>query len=81
MPGTRLNCTGRGVAEADLACATWEADMHGGAVAASERLAARLTDEGYVGMLVRSFAFGAGEDDVNLVLWRWGQLTNSRGSR
>ena len=62
----------RGVAEADLACATWEADMLGGAGAASQRLADRLTDEGYVGMLVRSFAFGAGEDDVNLVLWRWG---------
>ena len=23
-------------------------------------------------MLVRSFAIGASEDDVNLVMWRWG---------
>ena len=46
--------------------------MLGGAVAASERLADRLTDEGHVGMLVRSFAFGADEEDMNLVLWRWG---------
>ena len=49
--------------------------MLGGAVAASERLADRLTDEGYAGMLVRSFAFAAGEDDVNLALWRWGTAT------
>ena len=69
---------GLGVAEADLASATWEADMLGGAVAALQRLADRLTDEGYVGMLVRSFAFGAGEDDVNLVLWRWGDSYPTR---
>ena len=68
----------RGVAEADLACATWEADMLGGAGAASQRLADRLTDEGYVGMLVRSFAIGAGEDDVNLVLWRSGDSYPTR---
>ena len=69
---------GLGVAEADLACATWEADVLDGAVAASERLADRLTDEGYVGMLVRSFAFGAGDDDMNLVLWHWGDSYPTR---
>ena len=52
--------------------------MLGGAVAASERLADRLTDEGYVGMLVRSFAFGAGEDDMKPVLWRWGDSYPTR---
>ena len=69
---------GRGVAEADLACATWEADMLGGVVAASQRLADRLADEGYVGMLVGSFAFRASEDDMNLVLWRWGDSYPTR---
>ena len=28
--------------------------------------------EGYTGMLVRSFAAGAGSDDINLVLWDCG---------
>ena len=52
--------------------------MLGGAVAALQRLADRLTDEGYVGMLARSFAFAAGEDDMNLVLWRWGDSYPTR---
>ena len=29
-------------------------------------------------MLVRSFAAGAGPDDVNLVFWRWGNRLPSR---
>ena len=60
-----------GVREADLACPTWEADMLDGRVAASQRLAEILVEAGYVGMLVRSFAVGATEDDMNLVMWRW----------
>ena len=38
----------------------------------------RLIGSGYVGMLVRSFAAGAGPDDVNLVFWRWGNRLPSR---
>ena len=29
-------------------------------------------------MLVRSFAFGAGDDDMNLVLWHWGDSYPTR---
>lgn len=61
-----------GAAEADIVCPTWEADMLEGSVAASQRLADRLIAQGYVGMLVRSFAVGADERDLNLVMWRWG---------
>lgn len=61
-----------GAAEADLACPTWEADMLEGSVAASQHLADRLIAQGYLGMLVRSFGTGAGERDLNLVMWRWG---------
>ncbi len=61
-----------GATEADLVCPTWEADMLEGSVAASQRLADRLMAEGYWGMLVRSFATGASERDLNLVMWRWG---------
>jgi RES domain-containing protein len=32
----------------------------------------KLKGEGYAGMLVPSFAFGARADDFNLILWRWG---------
>ena len=81
MPGARLNCGVAGSLKPDLACATWEADMLGGTVAASQRLVDRLTDEGYVGMLVRSFAIGAGEDDVTGVVAFGGQLPDSCGSR
>ena len=56
----------------DLVCPGWEADMLSGAVPASQTLADRLIDAGYVGMKVRSFATGADADDANLVMWRWG---------
>ena len=43
-----------------------------GAVPSSQALADRLIAAGYTGLLVRSFAAGAGVDDINLVLWKWG---------
>ena len=67
-----------GYRETDLACPTWEADMLGGRVAASQRLAESLVEAGYAGMLVRSFAVGASEEDVNLVMWRWGDVYPTR---
>ena len=60
------------VSEADLSCPTWEADMLAGGVPASQALADRLIEAGYAGMRVQSFAAGAGPEDLNLVLWRWG---------
>ncbi len=62
----------RGLREADLACPTWEADMLDGGVAASQRVAEEMVAAGYVGMLVRSFAVGASDEDLNLVMWNWG---------
>ena len=49
-----------------------------GRVPASQALADRLIEAGYVGILVRSFAAGTGVDGFNLVLWNWG---NDRPSR
>ena len=60
-----------GVTEADLACPTWEAEMHAGAIPASQALADRLIAAGHVAMRVRSYAAGASADDLNLVLWSW----------
>ena len=62
-----------GVSDSDLACSTWEADMLAGVLPASQALADRLIAAGYTGMQVRSFAAGAGDGDLNLVMWRWGE--------
>ena len=67
-----------GVSDADLVCATWEADMLAGAVPASQALADRLIAAGFAGMRVRSFAAGIGTGDVNLVMWRWGARPPAR---
>jgi len=55
----------------ELDCPSWNQEMLEGKVPASQQLADRLVAKGYVGMLVRSFAHGAGPDDMNLVLWKW----------
>ena len=70
--------TALGVNDADIACPTWEAEMHAGKVPTSQALADRLIAAGQVGMLVRSFAAAAGSDDINLVLWRWGSVRPAR---
>lgn len=56
----------------DLECTTWAADMLAGRIPASQAFAERLIAADYVGMRVRSFAVGADEADVNLVMWQWG---------
>lgn len=63
---------------ADLACPGWNREMLEGKVPASQSLAERLRAYGFVGMLVRSFARGAGSGDDNLVFWRWGDDLPSR---
>ena len=67
-----------GVGEADLLCPAWEAEMLDGAVPSSHALADRLVAAGQVGMVVQSFAHGAGPDDLNLVLWKWSPERPSR---
>ncbi len=59
------------IAEEDLVCPTWEAEMQSGTVPRSQALADRLGAAGQFGMVVRSFARGAGPTDMNLVLWKW----------
>ena len=73
-----LLCATLGGAAADLHCPTWRTVMYRGAVPACQALADRLIAAGYAGMQVRSFAAGAGPDDVNLVFWRWGDRLPSR---
>ena len=60
-----------GVGLADLACA-WLSAMRAGETAASWRVVDALKATGNAGILVPSFAPGAGAGNHNLVLWRWG---------
>lgn len=56
---------------AGLADPAWRDAMREGE-APTQALARRLIASGHDGLLVRSFAPGAGPEDLNLVLWRWG---------
>ena len=66
------------VDDLELACPAWEAEMLEGAIPASQTLADRLINAAYTGMLVRSFAPGTSANDINLVLWTWGEDRPSR---
>jgi RES domain-containing protein len=55
----------------DLGCA-WRDGMGKGIKPASWIVTNKLRAEGASGILVPSFANGAGAEDINLVLWRWG---------
>ena len=56
---------------AEMGCA-WAYDTAKGRTPASWILGERLRLEGAAGIVVPSFARGAGPDMINLVLWRWG---------
>ena len=60
------------VTDSELLCPGWRTSALGGGIPASHALAERLIAAGYAGMRYPSFAPGAGRDDLNLVLWRWG---------
>ena len=67
-----------GVLDSDLACPAWEAEMLAGSFPASQALADRLVAAGYAGMRVHSLAAGAGVDDPDLVMWKWGSERPAR---
>ena len=55
-----------------LADSGWRLAMLEGQRVPTQDFARNLIAEGYAGLLVRSFAKGAGDADLNLVLWKWG---------
>ena len=57
---------------ATLADAGWRDQMQAQGEARTQAFARKLMAKGYRAMLVRSFAPGATEADLNLVLWQWG---------
>jgi RES domain-containing protein len=60
----------QGVTWQDLAC-PWESLASRGLTPPSWSLARNLRERGVAGILVPSFAPGAGVADVNAVFWRW----------
>ena len=63
---------------ADLADPAWRDRMKQEDQAPTQTLARNLVEKGFSGLLVRSFAPGAHADDLNLVLWAWGDQAPSR---
>lgn len=62
-----------GLTEDELGYANWELDMAIGNEPPQHRLARTLEQQTVHGLLVRSFARGAAEDDLNVVFWHWGK--------
>lgn len=67
-----------GMDAAALADTTWRDQMKATGEARTQAFARRLIAGGYHALLVRSFAPGATGDDLNLVLWTWGDAAPSR---
>ena len=63
---------------AALADCTWRDQMKASGEARTQAFARRLMGKGFRALLVRSFAPGATESDLNLVLWDWGASPPSR---
>jgi RES domain-containing protein len=61
-----------GIKAQTLGTATWRDDMNVFSEASTQRLARTLKNEGFCGLIVRSFAPGATDADINVVLWTWG---------
>jgi RES domain-containing protein len=68
----------QGMDIATLADVTWRDQMQGSGEAKTQAFARRLIAASYNALLVRSFAPGATADDLNLVLWTWGNGAPSR---
>ncbi|CAN7603425.1 RES domain-containing protein [Phenylobacterium sp. LjRoot164] len=67
-----------GLDQAALADHTWRDQMRATGESRTQIFSRELSARGYSGLLVRSFASGAGAHDLNLVLWRWGSGPPSR---
>jgi RES domain-containing protein len=68
--GDDASCQAHGVDPADLACPWEDIASHGGEPP-TWRVARALAAEGRAGVIVPSFAPGAGPSDRNVVFWKW----------
>ena len=67
-----------GMDPAGLAASTWRDEMRANGESRTQAFARALLTKGYSALLVRSFAAGASQRDLNLVLWRWGDAAPAR---
>jgi RES domain-containing protein len=67
-----------GMDPVSLADPTWRDRMKATGEAKAQTFARHLAAAGYNGLLVRSFAPGATENDINLVLWQWSDAAPCR---
>lgn len=57
----------------DADCPDWQFQALEGRVPSSHGLALKLIEQGYSGIVVKSFAVGAAPTAYNLVLWKWNE--------
>lgn len=67
-----------GMDAAGLGDPGWRDRMRAGGETPTQAFARRLIAAGCNGLLVKSFAPGAGAADLNLVLWKWGDRPRCR---
>ena len=67
-----------GMDDTALADTSWRDQMRATGEARTQGFARRLVAGGYTALLVRSFAPGVTESDLNLVLWKWGAAAPAR---
>jgi len=65
-----------GMTAQGLADTGWRSAMLDGHLVPTQGFAVALIAEGFAGLLVRSFAHGTSEANLNLVLWRWAGENN-----
>lgn len=68
----------QGMDAAALSDPTWRDQMRVSGEAHTQTFARHLAALGFCGLLVKSFAPAATDDDLNLVLWAWGNAAPSR---
>jgi RES domain-containing protein len=61
-----------GMTPSDLSDPSWRDRMTRDGKAPTQEFAEALIAKGYRGLLVPSFVRGAAKDDLNLILWAWG---------
>jgi RES domain-containing protein len=62
----------------ELSNTTWRDEMNLRGEALTQQLARDLKHAGFHGLIVRSFAPGTTDADLNLVLWTWGTSLPNR---
>lgn len=66
------------ITPAAIADSGWRQQMLMEGESVTQKLVRQLYDAGFAGIIVRSFTRGANEDDLNIVLWRWGDAAPCR---